>query len=317
MLRLLRAEVRKLVRPLVGGVLLGVVGLVVLIASMSHERTATQYEIAREAVELGTRADNFRCESFGLTPGARCDRARAQLLRDQRLFLRQTTDEAQPVAVTQKHPLGAAGLAAGLVGSLLGAFAVLLIAAAHVAGEWSGGTVKSFFATDGRRGRFVVAKALSVWLAAVVLLLAAWVGLIVFDLVSVRTFELPSSFPGSQPWDYGLPRLGRVLVVLAAFAVIGTLAGVLARSTLAAFLVGSAFIVFSYAAAGLESVVRGTLGYWVGAWMGFKREPFLIDHVWPDTFSGVVRSETDGLVGLVTVVILGSAISLVWMRARD
>lgn len=318
MLRLVRSDLRRLVRPLVGGILLATTALVILVASMSHERTASQYEIAREAVQLGSRGPIFRCESFQLKEGPRCVRARKQLRRDQVLFLKQTTEEAVPVSVTQKSLLGAGGLAAGLVASLIGAFAILLIAAAHVAGEWSGGTIKSLLVIDGRRVRFVLTKMLTVWLAGVALLLCAWAGVVLFDLVSERMFALPSTFPDSLPWDYGAARLARALVVIGAFAVIGTLASLLTRSTLAAFLVAAGFVVFSYAAAGLSSVVRGTFGYWVGAWMEFRRSPLLIDHVWPDTFSGVaVRSVTDGLLGLTGVLVIGTAISLVAMRLRD
>jgi hypothetical protein len=316
-MRLLRAEIQKLARPLMLFVTIGVMLVVVAITGVSQETAALQYKIARQAAELGSRSEIFACKSFGLQAGTRCDRARARLKQDQLDFLKQTTEDAQLPAATQKNIFAAGGFSAGILSSLIGGIAVFLLGAAHIGGEWTGRTAKSWFAEDGRRTRFVFAKAFTLWLASVWLLAWSWAAVVAWNQISQHFYRLPA-VQLDLAWSYGGERLLRSLLVLAGFSLLASASSILIRNVLGGLFLATGIMIGSYIAAGFAHVSHATLGYWVAAWMQFRHQPLLIDHVWPDVFPNTVTPDPIiGAAGLTGMILVCVAASMMRMRQSD
>ena len=172
-MRLLRAELAKLARPLTFGVA-AAAALFCLLLAIGGTHNAV----------LGTRGAPRHvpsCAAAEVPPGPQCTRWQAAA----RARLRQM--QAEPAQVAgQLAPAAAGAEAAGLIASLPGALAIALLAGAHIGGEWSGRTMKSLLTQHGRRWQVLVAKLVSLWLAGIGLIAACWAALALAGPVLAR-----------------------------------------------------------------------------------------------------------------------------------
>src|SRR5262249_3686415 len=145
-MRLIRAELRKPVRPLTWGVAGGAAVFCVLLAVGGAHNAA---------LEGGAPVGHLpSCAELGIPAGPQCTRARAV----ERARLAQAG--AQPAQVAaQLNPLAAGAEAAGLMASLPGALALALLAGAHIGGAWSGRTMKNVLTQQGHRWPGAAAQA--------------------------------------------------------------------------------------------------------------------------------------------------------------
>src|SRR5216683_3055281 len=198
MRRLMRAELRKAIRPLVGTIALG---LLLAAATFAwQQQQAANQQVAFVNSSLSTQAGIEQsagpaqiptCEALQLAPGPECDKAqeRARQAYQSQLaaMKRQANADRQLVrsAAVQQSPIGAGLMAASLMASLVGAIAIFLLAAGQFGGEWTGGTIATVLTQDSRRWRLLLGKFLSLFLLAQVLLLALgglvlWMMLVLF-----------------------------------------------------------------------------------------------------------------------------------------
>ncbi len=228
-MRLLRAELRKLNRPLLWGVTAAAALFCVLLA-------------------VGG-SSNARQEARG-------GRAEAEV--------------AAAHTAAQLDPLAAGAEAAGLMASLPGALALALLAGGHVGGEWSQRTLKNLLTQHGRRWQVLAAKLASLWLAGVGLVAACWAALAVAGPILVRVDHLMGprqSLAEAARWAGS--QVGRSLLVLAVFAMVGLLAAVLTRGTIGAMATTAGAFVTMLVVATVPSNGKWTPATWVQGWMGF------------------------------------------------
>lgn len=256
-MRLLGAELAKLIRPLTFGVAGAAAVFCVLLAAGGAHNAAANLPGAAGGVPS--------CAALQLPAGPRCAALQARERAKEQIIL------AGPRQVaSQLTPAAAGAEAAGLMASLPGALAVALLAGAHAGGEWSGRTMKALLTQHGRRWQVLAAKLVSLWLAGVGLLAACWAALALAGPVISHLNHLPD--PG-QSLGQGLSLAGsqaaRALLVLAAFAVIGLLAAVLTRGTIGTTAATAGAVIAMLAVAALPGAGRWTPATWVQGWMGF------------------------------------------------
>src|SRR5215470_4459413 len=171
-MRLIRAELRKLGRPLTWGVAGAAAVFCVLLATGGAHNAALEARVPVGHIPT--------CAELGIPAGPRCVRARAL----ERARLNQAMAEPARVAA-QLNPLAAGAEAAGLMASLPGALALALLAGAHAGGEWSGRTMKNLLTQQGRRWRVLAAKLVSLWLAGAGLIAVCWLALAAFAAIGL------------------------------------------------------------------------------------------------------------------------------------
>ena len=310
-MRLLVAELAKLVRPVTFGVAgAAAVFCVLLAAGGAHNA---------EVNTQGAPAHVPSCAALQAAPGPSCARAQARV----RARLRQIDAGPRQVA-GQLTPAAAGAEAAGLVASLPGALAMALLSGAHVGGEWSGRTMKSLLTQHGRRWQVLAAKLASLWLAGVGLMAACWAALAVAGPVLTRLNHLPDP---RQTAGQGLGLAGsqaaRALLVLAAFAVIGLLAAVITRGTIGTTATVAGVVIAMLAVASLPAAGRWTPATWVQGWMGFPAGLASITAL-PTNFwsrfigaGGAPPAHLYGLTGLAALIIAGFAVAEGIFRRAD
>jgi ABC-type transport system involved in multi-copper enzyme maturation permease subunit len=305
-MRLLRAELRKLWRPLSWGVAGATALFCVLLATGGAHNAVLETPVGH----LPT------CTELGLA-GARCSQALA------RERARAAEVSAQPAQVAaQLNPLAAGAEAAGLMASLPGALALALLAGAHVGGEWSGRTMKNLLTQQGRRWRVLAAKLASLWLAGVGLIAVCWLALAIAGPVLVRIDHLPAAHE-SAAHAIGLAgsQAARALLVLAVFAVIGLLAAVLTRGTIGTTAATAGAFIAILIAASLPGIGRWTPATWVQEWMGFPAGQASITSLptnfWSRFIGGNTGGHLPGLIGLAGVLAVCSALAAAVFRRAD
>jgi ABC-type transport system involved in multi-copper enzyme maturation permease subunit len=255
--RLLRAELSKLNRPLTWGVA-GAAALFCVLLAIGGTANATNDARGR----VGPVAS---CAELRIPAGPACARAQAA----ERSRIRQIDAEPMMVAA-QLNPVAAGAEAAGLMASLPGALALALLAGGHIGGEWSGRTMKNLLTQHGRRWQVLAAKLVSLWVAGIGLIAACWAALAVAGPVVSRLDHLPNPH---QPLHHALTLAGsqvaRSLLVLAAFAAIGLLAAVVTRNTIGTMATTAGAFVAMLVAASLPGLGIWTPATWVQGWMGF------------------------------------------------
>jgi len=309
-MRLLRAELIKLGRPLTWGVAAAAALFCVLLAVGGAHNAAL--EGGAPAVHIPS------CAELGIPAGPRCARAEAL----QRARVNQASAEPAQVAA-QLNPLAAGAEAAGLMASLPGALALALLAGAHIGGEWSGRTMKNLLAQQGRRWRVLAAKLVSLWLAGIGLIAVCWVALAAAGPVLVRVDHLPAphesaahalSLAGSQA--------ARALLVLAAFAGIGLLAAVATRGTIGTTAATAGAVIAMLIATSLPALGRWTPATWVQAWMGFPAGQASVTSL-PTNFwsrfisAGGAPGHVAGLVGVAGLLAVCLAAAAALFRGQD
>lgn len=312
---LLRAEIAKLRRPLVFWALLGLVLVGASVGAAYLETAKLQY---RNAIVAPTQAIQHPapCKALGgLQPGPKCEAVRARDVELARQFLRETTNDSLR-ALSHLEPLGSGGFAAGIVTSTFGALVIMLLAGAHIGGEWTGHTAKTLFVQENRRGRVILAKFGSLWIGGVALLVGTWAGMAITGQLVARVFPIPLHPSPTLQWAYSWPQLARALLVIGAFAAVGTFSASIVRNTLGTFFLGFGIIVASMVLSAFDALFAWTPGYWVASWMGFERTQLSLDHIWPDVFGGP-QNPAVGAVGLSLLLIGCLAASVSWIRRVD
>jgi ABC-type transport system involved in multi-copper enzyme maturation permease subunit len=313
-MRLLRAELRKLNRPLLWGVMFAATLFCVLLA-VGGASNARQYTVA------ATRP--VSCSEIGVPEGPACTDARA------RMQARLTENQVQMISAAkhtaaQLDPVAAGAEAAGLMASLPGALVLALLAGGHIGGEWSGRTLKNVLTQCGRRWRVLTAKLVSLWLAGIGLVAACWAALAVTGPILTRAYHLPDphqSWTEAATWAGS--QAGRSLLVLAAFAAIGLLAAVITRGTIGTIAASVGIFIAMLAVAALPSIGRWTPATWVQAWMGFavgqRSITALPNNFWSRFIGTATAPPTHllGLTGLVATLSVCAVVALVLFRRAD
>jgi ABC-type transport system involved in multi-copper enzyme maturation permease subunit len=260
-MRLLRAELGKLNRPLMWGVAIAIGVFSVLLAAGGSNNS--HHDLAGSADRVPS------CTQMGLPEGTACTRAlavqRSRIEQDRAFRLASARHTA-----AQLNPVAAGAEAAGLMASLPGALAIALLAGGHVGGEYSGRTLKSLLTQHGRRWQVLAAKLVSLWLAAIGLVAVCWAALAVAGPMLTHANHLPDphqSLVEAAKWAGS--QAARSLLVLAAFAMIGLLAAVLTRNTIGTMATTAAAFVAILVLASLHSLGRWTPATWVQGWMGY------------------------------------------------
>lgn len=278
-MRLLRAELLKLNRPLLWSTALGAIVFTVLLA-VGGANNARQYA---GPVTVPS------CAELRLAPDSSCADVQ-RVARDR--AARQQADRSAS-AVHTAEPLTAAGAgaeSAGLIASLPGALVVSLLAGGHVGGEWSGHTITSLLTHCGRRRHVLAAKVVSLWLATLAVMAADWAALAVIGPSIARLGHLPHpETRTAHLLGHSAGQCGRALLVIALFAALGVLASVVTRSAVGALGSCAAVVVAMLAAASLPNLGRWTPATWVQDWMGFgtgqNSITALPDNFWSRFFS--------------------------------
>lgn len=301
-MRLLRAELVKLNRPLLWGMAASAALFCVALAA------GGAHNVAQQQRALGPAPS---CAGLRLQLGTRMTCARAEAI----ARARRQRDLAQPARVAaQLTPAAAGAEAAGLMASLPGALALALLVGGHAGGEWSGRTLKNLLVTHGRRWPVLAAKLASLWLAGVGLVAVCWLALAAAGPLIARADRLPDPH---QSLAAGLALAGsqvaRCLLVLAAFAVIGLLAAVVTRSTIGTTATAAGVVIAMLAAAALPGLGSWTPATWVQGWMGFPAGlasvTALPTNFWSRfiTAGGAPPGQLPGLAGLAGLLIVCAA----------
>ena len=311
-MRLLSAELRKLNRPLLWGVMLAAALFGVLLAvggaGNAHRDVA---EVSAQRIPS--------CADMGMPEGAACAGLRARFAerRTQSLVAAEHT-------AAQLDPVAAGAEAAGLMASLPGALALALLAGGHVGGEWSGRTLKNVLTQCGHRPRVLAAKLLSLWLAGIGLIAACWAALAVTGPVLIRVDRLPhASEPIAGAATWAGSQIGRALLVLAVFSAIGVLAAVCTRGTIGTMATTAGIFIVLLVTAALPGTGRWTPATWVQGWMGFgaglRSVTTLPDNFW-SRFINADRSPPGHLLGgagLTATMLVCVAVAVLLFRRAD
>lgn len=314
-MRLLRAELGKLNRPLMWGVAIAIGVFSVLLAAGGSNNSHRDLAGAADRVPS--------CTQMGLPEGPACTRAqalqRSRIGQDRAFRLASARHTA-----AQLNPVAAGAEAAGLMASLPGALAIALLAGGHVGGEYSGRTLKNLLTQHGRRWQVLAAKLVSLWLAAIAMVAVCWAALAVAGPMLTHANHLPDphqSLVEAAKWAGS--QAARSLLVLAAFAVIGVLAAVLTRNTIGTMATTAAAFVAMLVLASLQSLGGWTPATWVQGWMGYpvgeRAFTDLPNNFWSRFISAghAPPGHLLGLLGLVALLAVCAVAALTIFRRSD
>jgi ABC-type transport system involved in multi-copper enzyme maturation permease subunit len=298
MLSLLNAECRKLARPLVWGAGLAVVGFCVLI-TWSASNNARGGLSSPKIPDICSHSATAQCHRLVVhAHTAARDAAIA------------TSSLAQPGHIGH--------VAAGMLASLPGLILVALIAGGHWGGEWGLRTIRQLLSREGRRGRVLMAKWLSIWAAGVATMLCCWAVLLATAPAIATVTGLPPA--GGGLWSgmgSSVISLGRAAVVLGLFAAIGTAAGAIARGQLATTAITAGAMLLALLVASISSVGRLSPASFVQAWMHFSNAGYLPTNFWSRfAGSGPQSGELAGLAGISITAAAAAAVAR-WRFAAD
>ncbi|HYK31271.1 MAG TPA: hypothetical protein VEV63_04885 [Streptosporangiaceae bacterium] len=298
MLWLLGAELRKIVRPLVWGTALAIVAFCLLItwgaAHNAHAALASPRipDVCAQAVT------------------AQCRQVIAHAHAAARAAALATRQLTQPGEVGQ--------VAAGMLASLPGLLLIAMTAGGHWGGEWGSRTIRQLLCREGRRGRVLLAKWLSIWIAGIATLAACYLSLVIAAPLIAASAHLPAAHAGLLAGiGSSLTAAGRAIVVLGLFAAIGTAAGTIGRGQLATMAITAGSMLLALLVAGITSVGRLSPASFVQAWMGFGPVGYLPTNFWSRFIaSGQSLGQLAGLIGIAVTAALAAAIAR-WRFAAD
>jgi ABC-type transport system involved in multi-copper enzyme maturation permease subunit len=298
MMSLLRAEFRKLSRPLVWSSALTIWLFCVLITWGAANN-------ARGGLASPRIPDV--CEQAAT---ARCQHVIAEAHATARTAAAATSALAQPGEIGH--------VAAGMLASLPGLLLIALVAGGHWGGEWGLRTIRQLLSRQGRRGLVLAAKWLTIWTSGVATMLGCWVVLALAGPVIAAAAGLPSTHAGL--WA-GLASsaaaIGRAVAVLGLFSAVGTAAGVIGRGQLATTALTAGVFLLALLLAGIASVGKLSPASFVQAWMGFAGNGYLPTNFWSRfADAGQHLGQLAGLAGMgMTAAIAGLAAR--WRFAAD
>lgn len=311
---LLLAELRKLRRPLTYATLAGAVLLTVFLDWAGQANSTVKYP-ASGTLTYGV----VSCQEAHLPAGPRCDR----FLSRQAATIRRSQQQARSAATLSlagRSAAGAGRFAAGYTASLVGAAALLLIGAGHIGGEFTGRSVKSILVEDPRRWRFLLAKAMSLWLTGVALIIIDWAVLALASLRLASRYANPRlTSSTSSLLATSLDRSARALLVLAVFAVLCVLAAVLTRNVLGTLGVSLGVILASLALTQASATATWNLAYPIAQWMLFRPGDVPADYLWliPAHHSPSTASPYIALSVLLLLLAIFCATATGWFRRAD
>jgi ABC-type transport system involved in multi-copper enzyme maturation permease subunit len=298
MMSLLRAEFRKLSRPLVWSSALTIICFCVLItwgAANNARGGLTSPRIPDVCSHAAT---------------AQCRHVVAQAHAAAKAAAGATNALAQPGEIGH--------VAAGMLASLPGLALIALVAGGHWGGEWGLRTIRQLLSRQGRRGLVLFAKWLTIWSAGVATMLACWVVLALAGPLIAAGAGLPATHAGL--WA-GLASsavaIGRAAAVLGLFAAVGTAAGAIGRGQLATTALTAGVFLLALLLAGIASVGKLSPASFIQAWMGFGSNGYLPTNFWSRfTGSGQHLGQLAGLGGMaITAALAGLAAR--WRFAAD
>jgi len=298
MLLLLKAECRKLARPLVWGTGLAVVGFCLLLTWVAADN-------ARGALSSPKIPDIC---SHSATP--QCQSLVAHAHAAARAAAIATSSLAQPGQIGH--------LAAGMLASLPGLLLIALVAGGHWGGEWGLRTIRQVLSREGRRGRVLAAKWLTIWATGVATMLCCWVALLAAAPAIAAATGLPSA--GASAWagiGSSMGSLAHAAVVLGLFAAIATAAGTIARGQLATTAITAGVMLLALLLASIASVGWLSPASFVQAWMHFPNSGYLPTSFWSKFMGpGTHLRELTGLIGIAVTAAAAAAIAR-WRMAAD
>lgn len=296
-MRLLAAELHKLRRPLLWGTTLAAMAFFVLLAWGATQNAASSVQSPRLPNDCST----------VMTPACT-----AQLEQEQAQGTAGSLD-----VVRLENPGGAGRVAAGMLASVPGVVIVALLAGAHAGGEWSGGTIRTVLTHDGRRLRFLAAKWLSLWLAAVGVTVACWLALGLAGPALAGAYHLPGSAAGAFGGIAGsATQLARASVVLGLFTLVGVSAAAVTRNTVGTIAVVVGLFVVALIVGGIPAVAHYSPATSIQAWMNFTAKGFLPTNFWSrfESPSAVVTSRV-GLAGIAVSALFAAGVGAWRVRA--
>ena len=323
-MRELWGELKKLARL---STLAAAIGWGIFVGSLNSLHVASaaaQYEIATTSYDFVAHPESEEslCDFVAQPVGPKCDAAAREELQFAERFMEETS-ALYPLASAAVDPLGSGGIVAGFMASLVGLLIVAGIAGAHVGGEWGHGTVKQVLAVDPSRAKFFLLKVLSVWIAAVALLLAAWLVVAISSIVMKDWYTVPPPPSGTDLASFTAQQITRGLLVVAVVAVLATSVAVFVRGAIGTLSVTAGIIVAAFVATASRSTFRLSPAYWVAAWMGFEPSALWRDHLWVDRFplidpdASLVPNRSVALAALVALAAVLGAISTIYLARRD
>ncbi|MFE4412978.1 hypothetical protein [Streptomyces sp. NPDC056821] len=307
-MRLLSAELVKLNRPLGWAVLVAAAVFSVLLAVGGASNARAGLGEADQPVAS--------CGQLRLPPGPACDQA--QHMQRQRIDAdRSDLVAAATHTAAQLDPVASGAEAAGLMASLPGALAIALLAGGHIGGEWSGRTLKNLLTQRGHRWQVLAAKLASLWIAGAGSVVACWVALAICGPIIRRVDHLPDPHQSlGHAASWAASQAGRSLLVLAAFAAIGVLAGLITRGSIGTTGATTVTVLAMLIATVLPGLGKWTPATWVQGWMGFAAGQASItslpDNYWSRFLSstGSPPSHAYGLVGVCALVAVCALVSV-------
>jgi len=298
MMSLLRAEFRKLIRPLVWGSSLAVTGFCLLItwgAANNAKGGLASPRIPDVCVSAAT---------------AQCRHLIAHAHAAARAAATATGALAQPGEIGH--------VAAGMLASLPGLVLIALVAGGHWGGEWGQRTIRQLLSRQGRRGLVLAAKWLTIWAAGVATMLICWVVLAVAGPLIVAGVGLPTAHAGLWAGlGSSVAAAGRAALVLGLFAAVATAAGTIARGQLATTAITAGVFLLALLLAGITSIGRLSPASFIQAWMSFAATGYLPTNFWSRfAGSGQHVGQLAGLMGMaITATVAGLAAR--WRFAAD
>jgi ABC-type transport system involved in multi-copper enzyme maturation permease subunit len=295
---LLIAELRKLVRPLVWGTGLVIVGFCLLI-TWGGANNARGALASPRVPDVCARAATPQCR---------------QVVAHAHAAARAAASAASQLA--QPGEIG--HVAAGMLASVPGLLLIALVAGGHWGGEWGSRTIRQLLARQGRRAWVLTAKWLTIWAAGVMTLVCCWLVLAVAAPLIAAGAGLPAA--QASTWaglGSSAAAAGRAVIVLGLFAAVGTAAGAIARGQLATTAITAGSMLLALLVSGMASVGRLSPASFVQAWMGFDDAGYLPTNFWSRFVSGgQPPGELAGLAGIVVTAAVAAVIAR-WRFSAD
>jgi ABC-type transport system involved in multi-copper enzyme maturation permease subunit len=298
MLWLLAAEFRKLIRPLVWGTALAIVAFCLLI-TWGAANNARAAMASPRIPDVCAQATTVQCRHVIAHAHAAARAAAAA-----------TGQLAQPGEIGH--------VAAGMLASVPGLLLIAVIAGGHWGGEWGSRTIRQLLCREGRRGRVLAAKWLSIWAAGVATLLVSYLVLAAAAPVIAAAAGLPAAHSGLWAGlGSSASAAGHAIVVLGLFAAVGTAAGTIGRGQLPTAAVTAGSMLLTLLAAGIAGVGRLSPATYVQAWMGFGPAGYLPTNFWSRFIGGSEHTgQLAGLLGVLFTAAVAAAIAR-WRFAAD
>jgi ABC-type transport system involved in multi-copper enzyme maturation permease subunit len=295
---LLKAEFRKLIRPLVWGTALAIVAFCLLI-TWAAARNARAALASPRIPNICARAATAQCRQV--------------------IAHAHTAARAAAAATSQLAQPGQIGhVAAGMLASVPGLLLIAMIAGGHWGGEWGSRTIRQLLCREGRRGRVLTAKWLSIWAAGVATLLACWLVLAAADSVIAAAAGLPAAHTAAWAGlGSSASAAAHAIVVLGVFAAVGTAAGTIGEGQLATTAITAGSMLLTLLVAGIAGIGRLSPATYVQAWMSFGPAGYLPTNFWSRFLGGGQHlGPLAGLTGVLATAAVAAAIAD-WRFAKD